>query len=161
MTIPKVEIRPILLLLPSVNHNAPSDPAAMPTGPELGVGVGKFREDAGRGDAADLVQRRLGEPEGAVRPGHDIAGRAGRGGDREFRDCAGGRNAADLVAAIFDEPQGAVRSRGYPVGRTAGRRDRKFCEGSAGCNAADLVAGIFDEPQIAVRSTRDAVRDAA
>lgn len=40
MMVPAVVIRPILLPLPSVNHNAPSGPAVMPAGELFAVGTG-------------------------------------------------------------------------------------------------------------------------
>ena len=39
MTLPEVVIRPILPASISVNHNAPSGPAVMPHGLQLGVGT--------------------------------------------------------------------------------------------------------------------------
>ena len=67
VTAPSVVIRPIVSVFISVNHSAPSAPAAMPNGPLSGVGVGNEVAVAVRGDPADAVVPVAGEPQRAVR----------------------------------------------------------------------------------------------
>ena len=136
---PCVVIRPILLLRASVNHSAPSEPAAMPQGSFV---VGwrrkwKFSDQSTRGNAADLaVAALLGEPQISVGSRRDAGRNAAGRGNSEFRD---GRLCAGIVqakrAAQYDDD--GHRSRPMPS-RTKANGRRAWCPLSKFCGHADI-----------------------
>src|SRR5262249_53926373 len=101
------------------------------------AGRGDLGERPVGGDPADLLGRRLGEPDGAVGTCHEV-GRVGRhgdrpgarprvdggGGDRGLGDGAAGGGLAHLVGPRLGEPDVAVGADGQGGGGGVGGGDR-------------------------------------
>jgi hypothetical protein len=133
---PAVVIRPILLVLPSANHSAPSGPTVISLPPMLAVGVG-YSEMAPAVVIRPILLL-LREPQRAVRTRGDAGGVAVRGSNEVFGgDEPRGRDPSDLVAKKLREPQCAVRGAGdswrpEPGGGEVGRENDGYCHGADG-----------------------------
>ena len=86
---PAVVIRPILFVLPSVNHRFPSGPTAI--APRCTPVRGELRDHPGERDATDLARGVLGEPDVPVGTRRDSVGLAGGGRHRVLDDHTAGR----------------------------------------------------------------------
>src|SRR5262249_35205630 len=146
--------------------------------PEIAVGPSRDAERApaaprqrGRGevpglwDAADLVARRLREPEVPVGAGGDVrwlaalprlaeSGPCGRR-DRELRDLACRCDARDPVAAELRKPHVAIGPRRDGVRVRPWHGERKLGDLTGRRDTSDLVAIEFREPEISVRAQGD------
>src|SRR6266567_554760 len=113
-----------------------------------------------RGDAPNLVDLELGEPEVAIRPDRDALRQAARCGDEEFGEAATGGETPDLVAGPLGEPQVAVRPDRDALRPVPGRWGGESRDAAIGSDTPDDV-GPSGEPQIAIRPGGDAERVAA